>query len=226
MDRVGDVETIREIRARAMAAAAERPAEGPVELYARETPEQARERLRGRMAPRTDRWLARTPKLYTEAVLDRLEADQKPVELAKWLRSDSSTLFLAGPIGTGKTFAAYAAGHHAATSMLVWAEAWNVVEMLDALLPGPDSMATWSAVLESDLLVLDDLAAPKVTDWAAQTMYRIADKRVNDGLRQIVTTNGTYEELVERWGSPTMDRLAYKQTTILLTGKSRRTVGW
>lgn len=190
-----------------------------------ESPEEAQDRRRRRMAMKLERWSRRLPKLYAEATLDALDENQHADEVAAWLASPSRTLFLAGEIGTGKSFSAYALGR-AAAEQFQWVEAWNVVELLDELLPGAEAAVTWASVLECDLLILDDLAAAKATDWAVQSMYRIADKRVTEERRQIVTTNGTFADLVEKWGGPTMDRFAYRSATVVLTGESRRKAPW
>lgn len=190
-----------------------------------ETDEQVRERTRRRATSKQAWWENRVPKLYAEASLDKMEPAQQPEQLVAWLQDpDLLTLFLAGPMGTGKTYAAYALCRSAAETM--WVEAWNAVELLDALLPSSGAPETLYSVLECDLLLLDDLFAPKVTDWALQTMYRISDRRVNSGLRQIVTTNGAFPDLVEKWGGPTMDRLSYRSQAVKILGKSRREALW
>ena len=192
---------------------------------ATESPDELRERLRRRLQPKRERWLKRLPGLYSDATLDGLAPQQQPDALKHWLGSEQRTLFLAGAAGAGKTWAAYAIGA-AAVDAPAWVEGWNTVELLEALMPGPEAATTLDAVLDCDLLILDDLFAPKVTDWASQMMYRIADKRVNDERRQIITTNGDWVSLVAKWGEPTMDRLGYRSTAVVVEGGSRRSRGW
>lgn len=186
-----------------------------------ESADEVRERHIRRLAPRRERWESRLPALYRNAALDLLADEQQPQTLRDWLAGDSLTLFLAGAAGVGKTYAAYALGR-AAVDVPMWVEAWNTVELLEALLPGAIAAETLDAVLRCDLLILDDLYAPKVTDWAAQTMYRIADARVNELRRQIITTNGQWASLVERWGEPTMDRLGYQSVGVVVAGEQSR----
>lgn len=64
------------------------------------------------------------------------------------------------------------------------------------------------AVLQdADLVVLDDLGAEKMTEWAESMLYYIVDKRYRWRKPLIVTTNCDLEELEERIGTRTFDRL-------------------
>lgn len=64
------------------------------------------------------------------------------------------------------------------------------------------------AVLQdADLVVLDDLGAEKMTEWAESMLYYIVDQRYRWRKPLIVTTNCDLEELEERIGTRTFDRL-------------------
>ena len=73
------------------------------------------------------------------------------------------------------------------------------------------SRATESEALtvlqEADLLVLDDLGAEKVTEWAESTLYYIVDERYRWRRPLVLTTNCDMEALEERIGTRTIDRL-------------------
>ena len=58
-----------------------------------------------------------------------------------------------------------------------------------------------------DLLVIDDLGAEKRTDWSEQTIYTVIDERYASGRATLITTNLSLEELEEKVGERTMDRL-------------------
>jgi DNA replication protein DnaC len=67
------------------------------------------------------------------------------------------------------------------------------------------------------LLILDDLGAEKTSDWVREQLYIIINRRYENMLPTIVTTNCTTAELVERLGERTVSRLiemtdAYKIT--------------
>jgi DNA replication protein DnaC len=68
------------------------------------------------------------------------------------------------------------------------------------------------------ILILDDLGAEKISDWVREQLYIIINRRYENMLPTIVTTNCTTAELVERLGERTVSRLiemtdAYKITT-------------
>lgn len=175
-----------------------------------------------------NRWQARLPAMYAGANLSDLDAGaDTPGEARKvltWLVNEGSlTLVLAGPVGVGKTHAAYAIGN-TAVARGIWTEAWTVTDLLEALRPGGDP-AVARDVARCDLLVLDDLGVSKVTDWAVDQVTSLMDTRIREGRRQIITTNAPYEVITEEWGHRLADRLAYRWTVVSLTGPSRRK-GW
>lgn len=70
---------------------------------------------------------------------------------------------------------------------------------------------------DASLLILDDLGAEKSSDWVREQLYVIINRRYEDMLPTIVTTNCTTAELVDRLGERTVSRLiemtdAYKIT--------------
>lgn len=188
------------------------------ETLARETPEERAERLAVRQGHVAARWEARLPIMYADATLDDLAADSPA---RTWVHQErSATLLLAGPVGTGKTHAAYAIGNWAVAHG-VWVEAVTVHDLLEAMRPGGDQAVVRSAE-QATLLVLDDLGATKPTEWSADELTALLDKRLRDGLRQIVTTNATEEQITLAWGNRLADRLRYRRTVALMVGTSRR----
>lgn len=57
------------------------------------------------------------------------------------------------------------------------------------------------------LLILDDLGAEKTSDWVREQLYIIINRRYENMLPTIVTTNCTTQELVNRLGERTVSRL-------------------
>lgn len=176
------------------------------------------------------RWAEKLPALYADANLDDLmsevaaETTAEARKVIAWLSHDGSpTLVLAGPVGVGKTHAAYAVANAAAERM--WVEAWTVTDLL-AKLQGSGDSAVAAAVRSCHLLLLDDLGTGKATDWATDTLTSILDARTREQRRQIITTNHRAEDLEAAWGSRLMDRLRFRWTVVVLTGPSRRVGGW
>jgi len=162
--------------------------------------------------------------MYQEASVDDLDDLQHAAHVRGWLRSGSLHLVLAGPVGTGKTHAAYAVGNQALAAGL-WVEAWAVGDLMDALRPGGSDHGAEERARKCHVLVLDDLVG-KATDWEAERMTLLLDARVRDQRQTVVTTNITSGQITETWGGRFMDRLRYRLTPLTFQGESRRGAEW
>jgi DNA replication protein DnaC len=168
------------------------------------------------------------PAIYRGITWEGLRAEQQATKLALWLDNPAGRhLFLIGPAGTGKTHAAtavafrYLAEHG---GQVAW---WSVPSLLDALRPGQgDTETTWARVRTADLLVLDDLAHTRPTEWAVERMWMLADARVGAELRTVITTNATWDDLTSTWGAATMDRFRAGTMVVKLAGESMRRPLW
>lgn len=187
-----------------------------------ETPEQARERIALQHANRVKAYRESVPVMYREASLADLD-EQTQGLVQDWLTRQGSTLMLAGPVGTGKTHAAYAVLNDAAETATV--AATTLADLLAALRPDGDARAAQRA-RTADLLLLDDFGAAKASEWAVEQVVALLDARLREGRRQVVTTNAPYDALVEAWDDRAMDRLRYRWTVIQMTGESRRKAAW
>lgn len=138
----------------------------------------------------------------------------------------ASSLFLVGPPGVGKSYAAAVLALRAVDrENVAW---WSVAGLLDALRPSRRDAAedVWQAACSAPLLVLDDLAHTRASEWAAERMWILADVRAGNRLRTIVTTNATFPELEDVWGRATMDRFRDGIAVVRFAGESKRTPLW
>lgn len=196
----------------------------PTEDNQRETPEEASQRHAARVSAYQARWDALVPPMYREAAVDALDDLQEAVRVRAWLRSGSLHLVLAGGVGTGKTYAAYAVGNQALSAGM-WVEAWNVGDLMDAMRPASSDRDAERRARDCRLLILDDLTA-KASDWEAERMTLLLDARVRAERQTIVTTNITSAHITETWGPRFMDRLRYRMTSAIFQGESRRGGEW
>jgi DNA replication protein DnaC len=181
--------------------------------------ERARRALRAKH--KIERWIDHeAAPLFWPADLDRIGHDQHGVHLRAYAHGDTRNLLLAGPVGTGKSYAAWALAHHfVAREQKVMFR--SVPRLMLDMRPDGDEGA-FDRACEADVLVLDDLGAARPTEWASEQMYAIVEERCSYQRRTIVTTNLAYDQLAERWGGPVMDRLRDKAIVLDLIGKSRR----
>jgi DNA replication protein DnaC len=70
------------------------------------------------------------------------------------------------------------------------------------------------ALLECDLLVLDDIGAEKLSDWVQEVMFNIIDGRYRKGLPIFYTSNLKPLELSNQIGSRSYDRLVETSLTV------------
>lgn len=201
---------------------------GALDRDDRETPEDTAARLAMQARHRTARWTASLPVMFEGASLDHLRADPVQADAASeivgWIERGDATLILAGPVGVGKTYAAYAAANFLA-GQCQWVEAWTVGDLLEAMRPNGDPAASRVA-RDCDVLILDDLGAARGTDWAVEQFTALLDARLRKGKRQIVTTNHAYSALEASWGGRAMDRLRFRMCAVTMTGESRRKAAW
>lgn len=130
-----------------------------------------------------------------------------PGEQAPEDRRPTPNLLMYGPTGTGKTYAAIAAARQ---HFLRGAEVafWPAAELLDGLRPGgPDGL--WDRlVVDTDVLVIDDLGAHKSTEWADERLDALVNRRWLDERPVVATTNLTPDQLAKACGTRLLSRLA------------------
>ncbi len=151
--------------------------------------------------------------------------DDFPKTLRGALENTQDALIM-GENGVGKSHlaAAFAAQAFIGKELYcVWA---NVPELLILIRSSfrPDAESTERQIIkrlcETDLLILDDLGAEKMSDFSLSTLYVIINKRHDETKPTIVTTNMEVEDVAEQEPRIASRIAGYKQ--IRLTGKDRR----
>jgi len=133
-------------------------------------------------------------------------------------------LVIRGPVGVGKTHEAVAAFRFlVGERAMLPAVAVAVPAFLDGLRPGRTPVETLDAVEGARLLLLDDLAAERASDWTAEVLYRVIDARYARRLPTIVTTNATGELIRANLGERVASRLNGLGMVVTLDGPDRRT---
>lgn len=197
------------------------PVSEPIPLG--ETDADRTERIAVQMRNRLARYMRQRPAEFTDASLGDVD-EQCRAMMLRWYAGRSRTLVITGPVGVGKSHAAYAVTNQAAHDGVIVA-AWTMQDLLEDMGSGGDSDSARLARLVP-LLLLDDLGAEDLPPWYAPKVTALLDARYRSGLRQIVTTNEKYNSLVQRYSDRTMSRLTGGCIRITLEGPDRRRVTW
>lgn len=136
-------------------------------------------------------------------------------------------LFIAGPVGTGKTHLAVGILRAAMDLRGIrgrFAMVPAVLAQIRAAIGRGDEEA--AHLLESyqrtQLLILDDLGAERVTDWVREQLFLLVDARYQAMLPTIVTTNDTLEALEDHVGQRIVSRIMEMCDGIALDGPDYR----
>lgn len=148
---------------------------------------------------------------------------------------DGEGLLLAGNNGTGKSHLAASILHHRVQS----GRAGAFVTFPDLLAEIRSSYDRESGVRSSDLidlvsetplLILDDVGAERVTEWASEQLFLVINRRYQARLQTIITTNHPRLSDLANWvgglqGKRIVSRLAEMCRVVVLTGPDRRLMG-
>ncbi len=148
-------------------------------------------------------------------------------EAVRWAREPQGWLVLMGGNGCGKTHLAAAIANERldAGDRVAFA---NVADLLDELRAAyaPDAPRRYDqlfrALVESPVLILDDLGAQKSSPWAEEKLYQLLNHRHLARAFTVVTTNKRIGDLEPRIAS----RLADKDVSVLrdITAPDYRTL--
>lgn len=128
---------------------------------------------------------------------------------------DNESLFINGRPGTGKTFLASVIAIERAYEGK-YSNFANVPDVLDDLRDFNQKTSSEEyetpqeklrKLYKTPCLILDDLGAEKSTDWTCETLFKIVNKRYNDGKQLIITSNFNIDELQRKMDFTAGDRI-------------------
>lgn len=191
--------------------------------------------------------LSGLPKRFQKYQVDTLPEDTYALEIIKRYAKDINErinsgqgLYLYGGVGVGKTTVACAIAmtyiveksledlrNGNKTKQLV--QYANTADLLDLIKKGFDDADAQAiankkiqALRKAPLVILDDLAAEKPSEWVRERLLTIVNDRYENELATIVTSNLTIAELVEPLGQRIRSRVEGLTFPLKFEGKDRR----
>lgn len=187
-----------------------------------EADEIAEARRLGIAAARDASWHRLMPQRFHRAALADLRPSPATRAIGEWATDPGGrNLVLLGPVGVGKTHAAVAACRPAHDRGLSVRFA-PVIELLDALRPSSPDEVSLGEIVDIDRLIIDDLGTQRDTDWTAERLDAVINRRWLEGRPTVVTTNLDPDTLADRLGERTYSRLVGGAVIARLSGEDRR----
>lgn len=170
---------------------------------------------------RSELWRRLIPNRFQWAEVSDFEGEIRTL-LDEWSDAPRGrNLILFGPVGSGKSHAAVA-GCRSSFSKGLDVRFIPVAELLDLFRPGGDP-EIFSRLCYLDRLILDDIGSEKASDWTAERIAALVNRRWLEELPTIATSNLQPEALEAHLGAPTYSRLVGSDAVCLkLVEKDRR----
>lgn len=149
--------------------------------------------------------LSNLPAIYHDARLSELERtiEREPLldALQKWVRGDLPSLFICGPVGTGKTLMAAAATRgRLERKNVAWVTAPRFALDHRAEYSSDASRRSQQLLESKSDLVLDDLGQENPTSGSQELLFATIDDRISSGASLLITSNLAQSELGARYG--------------------------
>ncbi len=161
-----------------------------------------------------------------DAVFANVTPNDMPAEVAEWCNlavngERRSSLLLMGPTGTGKTHTAIAVTMQLFEVTHLAPRIVTATAMLKSLQPGGGATVD-RFTTGTQLLVLDDLGAAKITGFKEEVTLEVIDQRYRHRLPTIVTTNLPGDEMRDVLGDRVVSRLRGMCDTVVFRNTDRR----
>lgn len=168
------------------------------------------------------RFQNRTFESFQKTGFDR--AFQKAFDYAQGFEANRGEgLLFTGTPGTGKTHLAAAITGYIITELGIPVKFGSFIDILDSVKQAFGSEEDVIKELsEVPLLVIDDLGKERQTEWSNSILYQVINRRYENYLPVIITTNERMGDLERNIGKATMSRLIEMCDGVRMDGRDYR----
>ena len=161
-----------------------------------------------------------SPKKRMESVLNYCKA------YAADFSRRSPSLLLYGKTGLGKTHLSLAIAGNAVEEGygVIYSSAQNLFNKLEKDKFGKADANTEEAILDCDLLIIDDLGAEFTTQFTVSALYNIINSRELEGKPTIISTNLMPEQLTKAYGERIASRILSNYVMLYFDGSDIRQI--
>lgn len=140
--------------------------------------------------------------------------------------TDSPSLLLRGPTGTGKTHVSLSIARAAIDRGfgVVYGPVQNLLHRLEKEHFGRESGDSEDRMTDCDLLILDDLGAEFSSPFYNSCLYNLINSRMLEGRPTIISTNLDQREMSDRYGEQITSRLIGGFVPLAFMGKDIRQI--
>lgn len=150
-------------------------------------------------------------------------------EFIRKFNDEPANLLLYGNTGVGKTFLTNCIARELleCSHTVVYLTSLRLFDILetykfDRELSHAEKNAAVSYILDSDLLIIDDLGTELNNSFTSSQLYHCIDARLNNQRATIISTNLSFDDLRERYSERIFSRLTSNYILLKLTGDDIR----
>lgn len=162
------------------------------------------------------------PKRYAHSKFSDVPRELR--ELVEAVRQTRRGIYIHGPVGCGKTHAAYAIRAEL-ERVGISVKLYSAPELFDWIRDDydhKDALHMDRLLANRGVIMIDDLGVEKATEWVKETLYRLVNKRYEEVLPTIITSNLDLGELADKLGDRVASRIVEMCDVIKLDGDDRR----
>lgn len=136
----------------------------------------------------------------------------------------AKSIMMSGSTGLGKTHLSLAVADRVIRKgfAVVYDSVINILDNIENEHYSEHSRETLDAVLDADLLILDDLGTEQESKFFKSKIFNIIDTRINRKKSTIISTNLNLADISKRYDQRIISRLSAKYTQMQFSGKDVR----